>query len=48
MVKVFSILISGRKFNTRFGYETALKIVVSIHPLMGLQNTEDLLLDSLR
>lgn len=36
MVKVFSMLISDRGFDSRIEYGVALKFMISIHPLNGL------------
>lgn len=41
MVRIFLILISGQGFNSRSGYEAALKLMVNVYPLMALQNEED-------
>lgn len=40
MVRVFSILTSGREFNPRLGYGAVLKLVISIHPLNGVAECE--------
>lgn len=40
MLKVFLTLTSDQRFYFRLEYEATLKLIISIYPLMGLQNAE--------